>query len=185
MEELFIRSLSGDTNGVDEKNALPWITSRLLFTENADDPTFRSATKENEGIEGSKQEINFKELVLLLCKLIKEDPDILYFLIFVAGVEKNEELTQMIRESSDNLEGYEPPEHVNKDPYDIITTDLRVLDRSFKHALSSKSLPLIKYVLNGADKCFINASINDEEVLGIIEWLDDEECQDILKFLCK
>lgn len=183
LEQLFIRELSRDNFKPHQKLTLPLITGRLYTSEEVENPNFGSNSKQEEAKNPPKQVQNVADIVKNLCINISQDSNILYFLIFVAGVERNEELTQMVRESSDNFEGYDHPELIDNDPYEIVTKDSNVLDKSLQHALSIKSLVLLEYILNGADKCFINASMDDNQVLKIIENLDDPVYQGILKFI--
>lgn len=175
---MFLKTLSDEKFGRNNNDSLPAITSRLLQSEMIEESSL-------EGEDGkvsfkvpdsSSQRYKFEDLLNTLCSSIDGDKNILYFLIFVAGIEGEDDLTDKIKHATGNFKGYEgQPENVNYDPYHLITTDDKVLDRAFEHALNTKSLPLIKYILNGADKCFINATINDQQVLEIIESLNNRE----------
>jgi hypothetical protein len=175
LEQLFVRELSRDFK-VNRNKVLPSLTTRVYTSDAVDDQTFIKNSKDDTRRKEPRSFKNIGEIVKNLCLSTRQDKSILYFLIYVAGVECDDELTIMIKNATDNYEGYEHPELINHDPFDIITEDLSILDRSFKHALEIKSLVLIEYILNGADKLYLNAVINDDDVLKLIENLDDSDC---------
>jgi hypothetical protein len=175
LEQLFVRELSRDFK-VNRNKVLPSLTTRVYTSDAVDDQTFVKNSKDDTRRKEPRSFKNIGEIVKNLCLSTRQDKSILYFLIYVAGVECDDELTIMIKNATDNYEGYEHPELINHDPFDIITEDLSILDKSFKHALEIKSLVLIEYILNGADKLYLNAVINDDDVLKLIENLDDNDC---------
>lgn len=118
-----------------------------------------------------------------LCINVKPDSLVINFLIFVAGVERNPEITEVIKSQTNNYKSYKNQSNINDDPYEMITTDLEIVDLALKHALQIKSLVLIKYILDNADKCYINATMNDRQILALIEDLGDETTQSILKYI--
>ena len=74
--------------------------------------------------------------------------------------------------------------YLNKeDPFLIVTTDLSILDSAFQYALETRNIAFIKYILEGAEKCFINASIHDGQILMLLESIKDETNQQILRLL--
>jgi hypothetical protein len=84
-----------------------------------------------------------------------EDQSTLYLLIFVAAVENNETVVKLIKEKTDNFEGYDNPETNKDDLVGILTGDPRILENSFSLAIKFKSLVMVKYILEGAADYFL------------------------------
>lgn len=103
--------------------------------------------------------------------------------MFIAAVENDEDLVKLIREKTENFEGYDHHHLRDEIPFFILTKDLNVLDRAFQYALEIRNIALITYILEGAEKCFINASIRDDQILMLLEDIEDETNQEILRQL--
>ena len=58
------------------------------------------------------------------------------------------------------------------------------MNRAFPHSINIKSILVIEYVLDGADRYFLTPCIDDDVVFKLIKECKDEKCQDILKLLC-
>ena len=119
----------------------------------------------------------------MLCSNIKSDNLVIYFLIFVAGMERKEDITNIIRSHTDNFTLYSKTITEDEDPFEMISNDLSIVDKAFKHGLDIKSLVLIKYILESADKNYINATINDNQILRLIQDLEHDESKAILKYI--
>lgn len=123
-------------------------------------------------------------LVDTLAGRMPDDKDILSLLMYIAGIENNPDIAQAIRAATDNFAGYGAPEkQVDDDLFAMITEDPHIIDNAFDHALKNRSLSVLEYILEGADKVFINATINDDQILSLIEGLDEVNNQRILKYL--
>ena len=103
--------------------------------------------------------------------------------MFIAAVEDDADLTKVIRERTKDFKGYEYDLLKKEDPFFILTRDLNILDRAFQYALETRNITLIRYILEGAEKCFINASIHDNQILMLLENIKDETNQEILRLL--
>lgn len=109
--------------------------------------------KINENFEESKNDLsqlekpelhnNFRskkvdELLEDLALNIVENQDVLYLLMFISAIENNEELTNLIKEKTDNFEGYITPKDSGEplNMVDIFTQDPSILNRAFGHAVT-------------------------------------------------
>ena len=126
---------------------------------------------------------NMKKLIESLSTSLRADKSILYVLMFIAGWEQDPEISHFAKLKTFNFEGYEHPEDIGDDPFELITKDLSILDRAFKYALREKSLFLINYILTAAEMNYINTSICDEQIIELLDDLNDPTNQKILKLL--
>ena len=126
---------------------------------------------------------NIANLVITLAQDLVHDRKILYFLIFVCAAEQTESITNLVKEQTDNFEGYEHPEDIMHDPTEIVASDPTILDLAFKFTLQERAPGLVKYVLDGAKANYITATINDDMILTFLEDLDSELNVEILRLL--
>lgn len=116
------------------------------------------------------------EILDLLVLNIIEENKILSLLIYIAAIEDDEELTNLIKQKTDNFEGYLTQESAfGNTPLGMVTSDARILNSSFSYAIKIRSINVIEYILDGADRYFLNPSIDDDLILELITQQKDEK----------
>ena len=96
--------------------------------------------------------------------------------MYIAGIENNKEIENFILSCTNNFALYPEFNISNRSAFDMVTADknLTVLNKSVRYAIETRNETLLQYILNGADKLFLNASIRDEQILNILDDLNDE-----------
>ena len=104
------------------------------------------------------------------------DERIKYILVYIAGIEDNKDIENLILSCTNDFAAYPEFNISTRSAFDMVTADkdLTVLNKSVKYAIETRNLALLRYVLNGADNLFLNASIKDEQILDILDDLNDE-----------
>ncbi|CAI2387331.1 unnamed protein product [Moneuplotes crassus] len=127
-----------------------------------------------------------EEYIDFLVLTLDENRDILYLLMFIAAIEDDEKLTISIKEKTDNFEGYNTPENQNdlNNLAELLTNDPLILNRAFIHAINLRSIPIIEYIIKGAENLYLNPSIDDAHILKLVEDYKDPKCIQILKLIC-
>jgi hypothetical protein len=126
---------------------------------------------------------NIKHLIINLSEGLNNDKRIIYFLIFIAAMEDNDFITSLVKEQTGNYEGYEYPEQIADNPFEMLEKDQNILDNAFKYALQKSNISMISYILDGADKSFLNCTIRDENILQFLYDLTDNTNVEILRLL--
>ena len=74
---------------------------------------------------------------------------------------------------------------IRVDPFDIFTRNTNILDKALNYAINEVNIGLIMYILEGAEERFLNASIQDEQILCLLEDINEESHQQIIRYLVK
>lgn len=72
--------------------------------------------------------------------------------MYIAAVERNPDITSIVRQGTANFSDYDYPQLKDEDPFTILTKDLKILDKAFEFALEIRNVALITYILEGAEK---------------------------------
>ena len=107
----------------------------------------------------------------------------IYLLIFISAIETNPEVTQYIREWTKHFVWYYYPRGFKENPYDVVISDLRILNEAFVYSLKLRSLALIEYILNSCENLYINPSITEKHISPLLIDHEEENVQKILKFM--
>lgn len=116
---------------------------------------------------------------------VMDDKSILYLLIFVWAIEQDDEVTRFIKDKTDNFEGYDFPEVSQDDPTEIVVKDPMILNKTFTYALNLRSLKLLQYIFDGAQKLFLSPSVTEDQILELIVNQNDLNVQSILRMIWK
>jgi hypothetical protein len=126
---------------------------------------------------------SIKRMIISLSDGLNNDKRIIYFLIFIAAMEDNDFITSLVKEKTGNYEGYEHSEQLADNPFEMLEKDQNILDYAFKYALQKSNISMILYILDGADKSFLNCTIRDENILQFLYDLTDNTNVEILRLL--
>ena len=83
-------------------------------------------------------------------------------LIFISATEPEKEIIEYIRECTNNFKWFYYPRGFKEDPYEVVISDLRILNEAFVYSLKLRSLSLIEYILNSCEKLYINPSVTEK-----------------------
>lgn len=128
-----------------------------------------------------------KRNIITIANSIDYDDKIKFVLVYIAGIECDEEITNQVIASTNNFKSWPEFDLKQYSAFNLVTQDkeLMILNKSFTYALDTRNTAMVEYILNGAEKLFINASINDDQILDLLEDLDDKTNQKILRMLCE
>ena len=127
---------------------------------------------------------SFNELIeYLWIKYAEEESGVIYLLIFISAIETNPEVTQYIREWTKHFVWYYYPRGFKENPYDVVISDLRILNEAFVYSLKLRGLALIEYILNSCENLYINPSITEKHISPLLIDHEEENVQKILKFM--
>ena len=130
---------------------------------------------------GADKSLN--DLIEYLWNNIRGERGVTWLLIFISATENDFEITNFIREKTNNFAWSYYPKGFKEDPYDVVINDLRILNETLSYALRLRSLTLIEYILNSSENLYINASLSEIQLRPLLIDQDDENVQKILKFI--
>lgn len=104
-------------------------------------------------------------------------------LIFISAIEPEKDITEYIREWTNNFKWFYYPRGFKEDPYEVVINDLRILNEAFIYSLRLRSLALIEYILNSCQNLYINPSVTEKHISPLLVDHEDENVQKILRFI--
>ena len=91
-----------------------------------------------------------KNIVEQLCLTVIENSSALHLLIFICAIEQNDEITEFVKENTDNFDGYTMEESDLDDLSEIVIRDATILNKTFSYCLFVKDIEILKYVVEGS-----------------------------------
>jgi len=127
---------------------------------------------------------NLMKTIVALSKNLDRNGKILYTLMFIAAVENRDDVTRLVKTLTNNFKDYDNQNYVQTmTPFEMATKDLKILNNAFDFSLKNRNVALLKYILEGAEKLYLNASICDEQILNLMDDLHNKTNKEILRYL--
>ena len=128
-----------------EDNTEQQLTHRWLTEP---EPIFISQKKSNRS--SSLKQAVVQNIVEQLCLTVIENSSALHLLIFICAIEQNDEITEFVKENTDNFDGYTMEESDLDDLSEIVIRDATILNKTFSYCLFVKDIEILKYVVEGS-----------------------------------
>ena len=121
--------------------------------------------------------------MFLWAKYTEGESSVIYLLIFISGVETDQQVIQYIRKWTKDFQWYYYPRGFKENPNEVVINDLRVLNEAFIYSLKLRSLALIEYILNSCENLYINPSLTESHISPLLIDHEDKNVQKILKLI--